>query len=135
MRQAKQVILTRKQVISSRFILWLFGISVILAFLGTVLTIARSVDHVVYPAWIQVPWDTINILLMPVAYVGILSISLGKAQSRFRWIEFFFDIALVILGIYVGYTSNCLSVMLFIFLAMAFLVIWGRLPDEIYTKQ
>lgn len=131
----KQVTLTRKQVITSRFILWLFGISLILAFLGTALTIAKSVDHLVYPAWIQIPWDTINILLVPVAYVGMLYFSLGRpGQRRFKWLEFIFELGLVIVGIYVGYTSNCLSVMLLIFLALPFLVIWGRMPEELFAK-
>jgi hypothetical protein len=137
MKQTKAIPLTRKQVVASRFLLRVLGISVLLAFLGTILTVAKSVGHLVYPAWIQVPWDTVNILLIPVAYTGMLGMAIAKFTGNTirAWIGYFVELVLVITGAYIGYTSNCLSVILLIFLAMTFLVVWNRTPDEIYTIE
>ncbi len=137
MKQAKQLPITKKQMINLRFILWVLGISVILAFAGTVLTIVRSVGHVVYPAWLQIAWDTVNVLLLAVVTVGVYIRSISKyfANSSWKgWLEYLVDLIILAAAIYGGQQTQSLSIVAFIFLAMLFLPVWRAVPDEMYTK-
>ncbi len=133
-RGANRVTWTRKQHVLARFVVRFLGVCVILSFLGTVLTTAKSVGHVVYPAWLQISWDTTNALLIPVAIIGTvcLFVTSTRKRSTFRfWVEYVFDFGILLIGIYLGQQMGAMSVIMLFYIGLTFFMVWGQIPDEL----
>lgn len=137
-KRANQIVWTRKQLVALRFIIRFLGVCVILAFAGTVLATAKSVGHVVYPVWLQISWDTTNILLVPVAVIGTVCLFFisPRKRSTFRfWVEYILDFGLLGIGLYWGQLVGGLSVILLLYIGLTFVMVWGRIPDGFYDKN
>jgi len=102
------------------------GISLFLAFIGTILTTIVSVDHVVYPLWMKISWDTVNALLVPVVGVNIFLYLLVYKQKG--WGGFILELLFISgLGfwLYGSERDGYLSIVVFFMLAVLFVMDWS----------
>ena len=137
----QKVVLTRKWAISIRFMLWLLGICIILSFLGTVLNTVKQVGpQVVYPTWLQITWNTVNLLLVPVAAIGAYVLLLRRMFSKplnttKAWVSLIVDWGVFFFWFYIGYAYGCMSPILLISFVVFFLIVWVTMPDEILAPS
>jgi len=113
------------------------GIGLFCTLIGTILTTSAFVDHVTYPIWVKIPWDTVNALFVPVAGVNIFLYTLVKKRKGIAgFITELFWIAMPGIYLYFGNRDGYLSIVLFIVFVVLFFMNWSSLyPASLPRKE